>query len=305
VEARGFGGKRSAGVGGGIRGKGELLRGYRARLNVSLARSFFWSAMGRAQGAGLLGRQTVGVADPYESSGLHSLASLREHEKTRAQQRVELARARAEAEQRAREEAERLEHARRLAERAARESAESAQRAELFQLEQARSAEFERAESMVRTSSELRSQLESERVARRRVELSLTSQLLRQRLWTQVSATLGVAGGLAAVGVYFGALRPNAERARATSEQSLLSERRARTEAQQGEVRSKLRAEELNSRLRSLEQTLQSEREHPAQQPSAPPSLHRPLVRESPPGAPANVKPCRDDGDPLNPCLKR
>jgi len=243
------------------------------------------------------------MADLYESSGLHSLAFLREHEKKRAQQQVEIARTRAEAEQRARQEVERLEHERRLAERTARESAESAQRAELCQLEQARSAEYERAESLVRESSALKSQLEGERAARRSVELGLTSQLLRQRLWTSLSAALGVAGGLAAVGLYFGALRPSAERALATTEQSLLSERRSHAEAQQSEARWKLRTEELNSRLRSLEETLNEERELRARQPPAPPSLHRPVVHESSTVS-SNIKPCRDDGDPLNPCLR-
>src|SRR6188768_1364850 len=134
------------------------------------------------------------------------------------------ARLRAEAEQRARLEADRAEHARRLAERAARESADAAERAELSQLRDAQRAEFERAEGLARASVELRSQLDSERAARRELESSLTSQLLRQRLLTSVSAALCVGGAVAALGLYFGALQPKAERTLATAERSLHAE---------------------------------------------------------------------------------
>ncbi len=139
------------------------------------------------------------MAELRESSGLHSLASLREHEKRRAREQAEAAHARAQAEQHARQEAERaaarLEQERRLAERVALEYAESAQRAELARLETAQLAEFERAEGLLRASAELKSQLEDERKARRSVELGLTSRLLRQRLWTSVSAALCVGSG--------------------------------------------------------------------------------------------------------------
>ena len=246
------------------------------------------------------------MADLCESSGLHSLASLRDHERRRAQQQADAARARAEAEQRARQEAERLEHERRRAELAAREAGESAQRAELLQLENAQRAQFERAEGLFRMSAELKSELEGERAARRSVELGLTSQLLRQRLRTHVSLALCVAGALAAGGFYFGALRPKAERALASAEQSLLDERRARNEAQQREVRSRSRADELNSRVGSLEQSLRDERDRRATQGPAPTSIRRPVVHGRPDSPPSqNLKPCRDDGDPLNPCLKR
>lgn len=228
------------------------------------------------------------MAELCESSGLHSLPS---------------ARTRAEAEQRARHEAERLEHERQRAARAEREAKESAQRAQLSRLEDAARAQFERAERLSRASAELRGELEAERAARRSVELGLTSQLLRQRLRAQVSVALCVAGGLTAVGVYFGALRPNAQRAVASAESSLLDERRARGEAEQREARSRLRAEALNSRIGSLEQSLRDARERDAAQPPLPSSARRPVAHASPP--PASVKPCRDDGDPLNPCLKR
>jgi len=244
------------------------------------------------------------MAELRESSGLHSLASLREHEKRRAQQQAEAARARAEAEQRARHDAARIEQERSASRRAALEYAESAQHAELVRLETAQRTEFERAEGLIRASAELKSELERERTARQSVELGLTSRLLRQRLLTSASVALFVGSGLAAAGLYFGALRPNAQRELATVQQSLLVERETRTLAQQREARTKLRADELSSRVSSIEQTLRAERERWATQASAPGAVRRPPTRE-PPSIARDVKPCRDDGDPLNPCLKR
>lgn len=244
------------------------------------------------------------MAELCESSGLHSLASLREHEKRRAQQQAEAARARAEAEQHARKEAERVEHERRLAERKARESAEAAHRAELSLIESTQRAEFERAERLVRSNADLKSELESERAARRSAELELTSQLLRQRLKAHVSLALCVGSGLAAVALYFVAPRPNVERALALAEHSLFDERRAHAEAEQRELLSKQRENELSARVSSLEQSLRDERERratplPAPRPTTPPRNIEPIRHGT------SVKPCRDDGDPLNPCLKR
>jgi len=244
------------------------------------------------------------MAELRESSGLHSLASLREHEKRQALRQAEAARARAEAEQRARHDAARIEHERQLAERAASEYAESAHRAELLRLENAQRAALERAEKQTKASEELKSELERERTARQSVELGLTSQLLRQRLWTSLLAALCVSGALAALGLYFGALRPSAERTLATAQQALFSERRARSEAREGEARSLLRAEELGARVNALEQTLRTERERWATEPPVTNPVRRPTTRE-PLRPPPKVKPCRDDGDPLNPCLKR
>src|SRR6187551_1335101 len=171
------------------------------------------------------------MAELCESSGLHSLASLREHEKRRAQQQAEAARARAEAEQCARKEAERAAehgaHERRLAALA---HAESTQRAELLQLKSTQRAELERAEGLQRASSELKLQLDREREARRSLELGLTSQLLRQRLWASASAALCVGSWLFAAGLYFLALEPRAEGRLVASQQALLSERRVRIE---------------------------------------------------------------------------
>ncbi|HEY0469174.1 MAG TPA: hypothetical protein VGC79_33510, partial [Polyangiaceae bacterium] len=135
-------------------------------------------------------------------------------------------------------------------------------------------------------------------------ELSLTSRLLRQRLWTSFVVAVCVGGGLVAAGLYFGTLRPNAERAIASLQQSLLAERETRSALQQREARSRLVADELSSRVSSLEQSLRTERARWFTQPTASNPPRKPITREPLPVA-ANVKPCRDDGDPLNPCLKR
>ncbi|MEI9948056.1 MAG: hypothetical protein WDO74_03515 [Pseudomonadota bacterium] len=98
-------------------------------------------------------------------------------------------------------------------------------------------------------------------------------------------------------------MRPSADRAIAAAQQSLLSERRARSEAEQREARSTRRADELNSRISSLEQTLREERDRRSAQPPSLSALRKPITRE--PLSLPPVKPCKDDGDPLNPCLKR
>jgi hypothetical protein len=268
---------------------------------------FFACRCGNAQAGARHLRLTFEMAELLESSGLHSLASLREHEKGRAQQQAEAARARAEAEQRARKEAEReaarIQHERRLAERS--ERAESAQHAELLELASSWRAEFDRAEGLLRSSAELRLSLERERKARQGVELGLTSRLLHQRLLTCASAALCVGSWLAAAGLYFGALRPGAERAVATAQQSLLTERRARSEAQEREARSAQRADELSSRVSALALTLREERERRAAQSPALGPTRKPVATTRLPLVVPPVKPCRDDGDPLNPCLKR
>ena len=248
------------------------------------------------------------MAELNESSGLLSLAALREQEKRRNQLQAEAARARAEAEQRARleveREAARLEQARQRAERAALQLAESEQHAEQVRSEAGLRAEFERAEALVRACDELKLAVHGEREGRRRVELDFTSQLLRQRLRTTLSALLCVGTWLAAAALYFGALRPAAERAQIAAEQSRFSAQRAQREASADRVRAAQQNQELAEQVGSLEQTLRAER---ALKNSSPPvavngpirpALH-PLISTMAP------RPCRDDGDPLNPCLKR
>ncbi len=238
----------------------------------------------------------------YESSGLLSLASLREHEKKQARELAEAARARAEAEQRARLEAAQREQERQNAELRARDLAASAQRAQQLRLEVSARAEAERASALARSCQELRLNLDLERAARRTAELALTARLLRQRLVTSVAAVLCVGLGIAAFALYFGALRPAAERSLGAAEQALLTEQRAHREAEASVLDGVRRASELSARVDSLEQRLRD-----AATPRPTPAPTQPSLQR--PGAPPRVvtvpqRPCRDDGDPLNPCLR-
>jgi hypothetical protein len=118
-----------------------------------------------------------------------------------------------------------------------------------------------------------------------------------------VSAALCASTWLAAGLLYFAALRPGAERALATAEQSLLGEHRMLSEARAREVQAVSRSDELSARVAGLERDLRAERERRA---APPPALGSGKKRTREPlSAPPAVKPCRDDGDPLNPCLKR
>ncbi len=237
----------------------------------------------------------------YESSGLLSLASLREHEKKQAREQAEAARARAEAEQGARlqREAALRERERQSAERAARELAESAQ----LRSDIAQRAEAERSAALSRSTEELRLNLNLERAARRSAELGLTARLLHQRLLTSVASALCLAIALGAPTSYFAALRPRFERALDAAQQALLAERRARAEAETNVLRGARRTAELSLRVDSLEQRL---REAPAAGPAAVRPQERP---QKLPGRRISLKipreKCPEDGDPLNPCLRR
>jgi hypothetical protein len=247
------------------------------------------------------------MAELFESSGLLSLASLREHEKKQAHEQAEAARARAEAEQRARlgaeREAARREQERQREARLAREFAESAERAERLRVEVAQRAEAQRASALSRSAEELRLSLSHEREARRTGELGLTAQLLRQRLFTSLASALCLGSWIGAFALYFGALRPAADRALGAAQQALIVEQRAHTEAEANLLRGARRADELSARVASLEQRLReasSVRPSPAPTPSS-------IVQKKgsrPPAVTGPVKPCRDDGDPLNPCLR-
>ena len=240
----------------------------------------------------------------HESSGLLSLASLREHEKAQAREQAEAARARAEAEQSARleREAARRERERLSAERAAREVAESAQRTEQLRSEITQRAEAERAAALLRSSEELQLTLNREREARRIAELDLTARLLRQRLLTSVASAMSLVIGVGAFAFYFGALRPAAEHTLAAARQALLAEQRAHGEAEANARRSTRRSEELVLHVDSLEQRLREAQA--AGLVAAPP----PLVSHKPSGRPTTVNalrgPCSENGDPLDPCLR-
>lgn len=237
------------------------------------------------------------MAEVRESSGLTTLAALREQETTRA---------RAEAEQRARLESERelarLERERQHIERATAESLDMQRQAELSRLEAARVSELQRAEREARARQELQAQLAEERGARRSAELALTAQVLRQRLLAVLSAALCGASWLCGGVLYFGSLRPQSERAALATERSLADERQALAAAEQGSARSARRSEELAARVSMLELELRDQ--------AAAVTPHIVLGVPQKPGqklthgVSASQPPCRDDGDPLNPCLK-
>lgn len=246
------------------------------------------------------------MADRYESSGLLSLAALREHEKNRVREQAEAARLRAEAEQRARSESER-EATRRAEERqrAERAFADSTRLAQLQRLEAVARAEAERSSALSRSAEELGRHLNVEREQRRTIELSLTARLLHQRWRTNLLSALCVGSWIAAFSLYFGAFRPAAERSLGAAQQALLTEQRARAVAEESALKGRARASELSSMNDALEQRLRAataDAEHRTLPEVAP---HKPGGggRSALIGAPQ--KPCRDDGDPLNPCLRR
>lgn len=239
-----------------------------------------------------------------ESSGLHSLAALHEYERRQTELQAEAARRRAEAEQRARLEAERAtlraERERQQRARVAESAAELARNEQLAKLEAALAEEGARAERALREHSALQLELAAERGARRTAELAAAAQLLRQRWLTLISFALCVASWLGTAAAYFGSLRPAEERAQ-LAQRSALDERRARTEAETSAARLARRNELLAERANSLELALKNAPEVvsvPAPAPATKYGARRPqTVKPSQP-------PCRDDGDPLNPCLK-
>ncbi|HWZ88467.1 MAG TPA: hypothetical protein VNW92_06440 [Polyangiaceae bacterium] len=248
------------------------------------------------------------MAELHESSGLLSLAALRKHEEKRSVQQAEEARAHAEAEQRARASAER-ERGRLARERA--ELEESVQRAidatrhaESVELERARLAEFERAESEAHSRRALELSLAEERSARRGAEVAFLARAARQRFLSVASSTLCLVTWLAGAVLYGGVIRPDAARTRATFERSLANEQRARVEAEASGVRATQRAAALSERVSALEQASRDDRTTSLPAPAA----HGPSKKsgQSLRGDTGSRKRCVDngDGDPLNPCLK-
>jgi hypothetical protein len=245
-----------------------------------------------------------------ESSGLSSLAALR-HEAERSQKQAEEARAQAEAEQRARVAVER-ERARAAEERVQREralqrSAEGTRLGELAELERVRAVESERAASEARARRDLEARLLEERAEQRRAEITLLGRVARQRLWVVLSSALCAVTWLASAGAYFGLVRPDTERARLAFERSLTDERQAVRDADDKSARAMQRSASLAERVSSLQTALREERAAPVPASSAqgtPGKLghHGPMHGVTAPHGPC---PDADDGDPLNPCLKR
>lgn len=240
------------------------------------------------------------MAETQESSGLHSLAALRKLEAERSQ-------AQAEAEQRARLAAERerareAEHRLELERRVQRSAAEARQ-SELAELERARLGELERAEREARLRRDSEIALLEAQNALRQAELRLQARTARARLLSWFSAALCVASWLGAIGLYVALFRPELERSRALLETALASEREAHRAADATRAHAAQREATLNERIAVLEQARAA--------PSAPglvPSAALPKHSEPRHGSPPSVTsrtPCRDDGDPLNPCLKR
>ena len=247
------------------------------------------------------------MAQSRDSSGLLSLASLRERETRHAQQRSHAVRARAEAEQRARADAEReklrtIEERQRL-DRVTEVSAEAVQHAERLRLEAARTAEREQARIWARDADEQRLLLSAERESKRSAELAFTAQLLRQKMFTSLAAAACIGSWLAAVGLYFGVVAPRAERVLLTVQHSLAAEERALGEARVSGARLVQERAQLAQNIGSLEQSLRDARAVSA----TPPALHRGSLlggRPVPPNSHHENAPCKDDGDPLEPCLK-
>jgi hypothetical protein len=240
------------------------------------------------------------MAELHESSGLHSLAALRKLEAERSQ-------AQAEAEQRARLAAERerareAEHRLELERRVQRSAAEARQ-SELVELERARLVELERAEREAQRRRDSEIALLEAQSALRQAELRFRARTARARFLSGFSAALCVSSWLCAIGLYVALFRPELERSRALLENALAGERQAERAADATRAHAAQREATLNERIAALEQA----RAAPSAAllvPTAPPAKRN----EPRHGSPASVSsrtPCRDDGDPLNPCLKR
>jgi len=250
------------------------------------------------------------MAQLRESSGLHSLAALRQHEIERSQKQAGEARAQAEAEQRARLLAER-ERAREAelrveAERGLLRSVDAARRAELEELERARLVEFDRAEREAGARRNLELSLAEANNAQRQAEIRFVARTARGRLINLFSAALCLATWLGTAAFYFAVVRPDADRSRVALERALADEHRARSDADAGAVRASQRQAELSERISSLEQALRDERERAAAAPTGVTGKHAHAgPKHGGAEPPTSHAPCRDDGDPLNPCLKR
>jgi membrane protein involved in colicin uptake len=247
------------------------------------------------------------MAQLRESSGLHSLAALRQHEAERSQKQAEEARAQAEAEQRARLVAER-ERAREAEQRAEVErsllrSADAAQRTELAELERARTVELDRAERDARVRRDLELSLTAAKSAQRHAEISLVARTARGRLINVLSVALCLASWLGIAAFYFAVVRPDADRSRVDEERALAAEHRERSDAVAIRARASQREAVLGDRVSSLEQALRDRSPAAGSAPTGGPGKR--WRGPAPVPTPTSHLPCRDDGDPLNPCLKR
>jgi hypothetical protein len=217
------------------------------------------------------------------------------------------ARVQAEAEQRARaaaeRERERLARERADHERSVQRSVETARHAELIELERARLAELERAESEARARRAAELCLAEERSARHGADVLSLARMARQRMFGLVWSALCVATWLGGVGLYFGLVLPDAARNRAALERAVASEHGARIDAAADSARAAQRSKGLSDRVSVLERTLHDERAAYAAA-----SVTREPAKKIDHSGPVDVAPSKRcvggaDGDPLNPCL--
>jgi len=242
------------------------------------------------------------MADARESSGLHSLAELRRlaADETRKQ---------AESAQRARLTAERkraqIEQERADQECARRAAAESGLSAEIDRLERARQAESEQARSEAHARRELELTLIEERSQRRKLELDYSVGLSRSRAKTMIFALVSGIGALLALAGYFGAVRPAAASARRELVAARAELTYAKMDAEANVVHARAREASLTERVNELERALVEART--ARTPSIDSGGRARDPSRRPPSPPkvSSGLPCHDDGDPLNPCLRR
>lgn len=238
-----------------------------------------------------------------ESSVLFSLKQLQSLEETRVREEEEAAKARALAEKRAAEEAERriaeeLSAKKRIeAERAAREEAE--RRAEEARIEAIRVAAVERAKA----EAEVAARVEAMRIAEEheRALAALGADQQKQRLGRAVK--LGVAGSIvvfaAALGLYFGKIKPEAE-ARLRAQQADIAATDEEAERLRKEVAQR------DARIREAERALAAANEQSAKSraPTEGPKDEKqrnvaPVKKDKPSGGCTCL-----EGDPLCGCIR-
>lgn len=243
------------------------------------------------------------MAGSRESSGLLSLTALREEEKKRAHERAQSARLRAEAEQRTRlaaqQERSRIEQQRREAEPAVPTPAEGVKSTEQASDHAIAREACERARELALAVEALQHSVETERALRRESEQGLRVKVSRQRQVATLSVVLACGSWLGAAALYWGPLRSQAEHAASRPLESRASPRAERDPA--GTTETAARHDELAARIARLEQKASEARAGV----DAPKLLVAPHGHSTTPKpGTARLTPCRDDGDPLNPCLK-
>lgn len=249
------------------------------------------------------------MADQRESSMLFSLKGLFDLEQDRVaeeraarerQARV-FAQEQAERERRAREALERRrvaeEHAARQGEILRREQEAALRARELATVERAR------AEAEARARLE---QLELEQRHQRKLqELSEQGVARRGRQMALFGIGVALTTVLASAALYFGKLKPEAARLDDAYDRLVVVERERAEQAKTMLAKAEKKNRELVEKVATLQSELDAVHAAPAKPkpataaPSAAPGTGKPEAAPKGTG-----KPCTDDGDPLNPCLK-